>query len=426
MWIGRSKETTTTGALRLKDIEAAAATLGVRARGVLNAKRRDEALPGFAEESETDDEGRIAARSMHEVPILNAVWATLSGTGILEVRPTVVVPGGGAVAWLEGGPEERVLARRKFLTGFLRTKVNGETGSWGLVQPAIAALQMAVLLRGSTPDLLPMNGLRAGKEAVEQPDLLEDFVTDLVYEGVEHRLEELTRLGLLDAGSDYSVPPVVRQCVHAAFGNAGVEHADLVIERTESRLPDHVFQLKVDLQGAKPLIWRRILVPSSMRLSELHEVIQLIFGWMDYHPHQFREGIDVRGTAYGPGEAAGYGEPLTDESTVTVGNLLHDTGDRMSYVYDFGDDWEHRITLEKIDSAAGESLPRCIGGRGAGPAEDSGGTWGWADKVEAANNPTHPEHQDVRDWLGLGPDGDLDPREFDLTGADDALEVLRT
>ena len=56
---------------------------------------------------------------------------------------------------------------------------------------------------------------------------------------------------------------------------------------------------------------------------------------------------------------------------------------------------------------------RCTGGRGAGPAEDSGGVWGWESMVEAVNNPSHEEHADYREWLGLAPGEKLDPKAFD-------------
>ena len=89
----------------------------------------------------------------------------------------------------------------------------------------------------------------------------------------------------------------------------------------------------------------------------------------------------------------------------------------MTYTYDFGDDWVHSIKLEKIlasDDGDGQ-LPRCTAGRGAAPAEDSGGTWGWANIVEAVNDPRHEEHKEYREWLGMLPGETLDPKPSILT-----------
>ncbi|XAS68515.1 plasmid pRiA4b ORF-3 family protein [Micrococcaceae bacterium Sec5.7] len=137
------------------------------------------------------------------------------------------------------------------------------------------------------------------------------------------------------------------------------------------------FQLKIQLKGSKPPIWRRVLVPGSMRLSELHEVIQSVFEWQGYHLHSFE---------------------------VSPGST----------------------TLEKIvPTVNGQDYPCCTGGRGAAPSEDSGGVWGWAEKVEAANDPAHEEHDEIRDWLGLAAGETLDPKAFDVAEADDELDHLR-
>lgn len=96
----------------------------------------------------------------------------------------------------------------------------------------------------------------------------------------------------------------------------------------------------------------------------------------------------------------------------------------LHYRYDFGDSWDHRLTVVG-DQPAGDDVPRCVAGSGAAPAEDSGGVWGWAEKVQAARDPRHPEHDDVREWLDLADGATLDPTAFDVAKTDRRLGVLR-
>nr|WP_277351921.1 plasmid pRiA4b ORF-3 family protein [Arthrobacter sp. SF27] len=188
--------------------------------------------------------------------------------------------------------------------------------------------------------------------------------------------------------------------------------------------PSSVYQLKIMLRNSKPPIWRRLLVPSSVRLDELHNTIQASFEWMDYHLHNFREG-DWPGTLYGPVDPEPFGDSEIDERTVSLHEILEAEGDKFVYTYDFGDDWEHVITLEKVlDPSEGDQLPRCTGGRGQAPREDSGGVWGWMAMMEAANDAQHPEHAEVCEWLGLQRGEIIDPKEFDVDEVNESLEAL--
>ena len=53
------------------------------------------------------------------------------------------------------------------------------------------------------------------------------------------------------------------------------------------------FRIRVDLQGTKPPVWRRIEVPGDILLPRLHEVIQAAMGWSDTHLHRFRTNHDL-------------------------------------------------------------------------------------------------------------------------------------
>jgi hypothetical protein len=263
------------------------------------------------------------------------------------------------------------------------------------------------------------------------------------------RLEALAELGLLTIDTHFRVPPALIGCVADTFDNPWVL-ADLGLGEApddEDMRPlaepsalgapvtaprpaaEPIMQLKIVLKGSKPPIWRRVLVPAGMPLPLLHQLIQALFGWLDYHLHHFQTG-GFRGPTYAPlapdGEDDFYGELAMDESKVRVGGLLPSAGSTMTYTYDFGDNWEHGITVEKILTSDDDSgqLPRCTAGRGAAPAEDSGGIWGWTDIVQAVNDPSHEEHKEYREWLGLRPGETLDPKAFDVEKANKDLADL--
>jgi Plasmid pRiA4b ORF-3-like protein len=178
------------------------------------------------------------------------------------------------------------------------------------------------------------------------------------------------------------------------------------------------YQLKITLRGvAKPPIWRRIAVPSTLPLDLLHEVIQQAMGWEDGHLHVFSTPHRDYGI---PDPDLGY----ADERKVILAKVLARPGTTMRYTYDFGDDWEHDVVLEKVlppDPGVGLS---CLAGKGACPPEDCGGVWGYASLKEVLADPTHKEHEDLLDWLGLDSAADFDPAQFSLDEVNARLRQL--
>jgi hypothetical protein len=167
-----------------------------------------------------------------------------------------------------------------------------------------------------------------------------------------------------------------------------------------------IYQIKVTLQGVRPPIWRRLEVSSDIKLARLHDAIQAAMGWTDSHLHEF----DASGDRFGVPEGA-YDE-VEDERKVSLDELLANPKDRLKYLYDFGDGWEHTVTLEKIlplPRGKKQPRPRCTGGRRSCPPEDCGGPWGYRSMLEALADPRHPEHAQFREWLGRG----FDPEAFE-------------
>jgi Plasmid pRiA4b ORF-3-like protein len=130
--------------------------------------------------------------------------------------------------------------------------------------------------------------------------------------------------------------------------------------------------VKVSLHGSKPPVWRRIEIPSAMRLDLVHEVMQVAFDWHGYHLHVFET---VCGEFGAPDDDDDWAE-RNDETTAALAQVAAAEKAKVVYAYDFGDDWRHDIVVEKIAPAEpGIAYPRCTGGRRAAPPEDSGGIW---------------------------------------------------
>ena len=184
---------------------------------------------------------------------------------------------------------------------------------------------------------------------------------------------------------------------------------------------DRIAELEVTLAWSDPAIWRRVRVPCSFTLADLHWVIQAVFGWENSHLHSF----EVRGERY---EAPSpYGPELDEEraldaSSVTLGELkLGVKGRRFEYVYDFGDHWLHEIAvLDAGPAEPGATYPLCVAGERAAPPEDCGGMGGYEQLIEILFDPQHPEHEEMLDWLGR----ELDPEHFDLDGANERLRQV--
>jgi hypothetical protein len=176
------------------------------------------------------------------------------------------------------------------------------------------------------------------------------------------------------------------------------------------------YQFKIILLGISPKVWRRIQLASSATLEDLHHAIQVVMGWTDSHTHLFcGDEFD-----YGVPDPA-YPNEIKDETGVRLERMFKQINDKMNYVYDLGDDWEHELRLEKIlpyDPAI--RLPVCIEGECACPPDDVGGLPGYENFLEAMEDPSHPEHTALSEWIGgMG----WDAEHFDLVEANDLLRA---
>lgn len=184
--------------------------------------------------------------------------------------------------------------------------------------------------------------------------------------------------------------------------------------------------LHVAIIGAEPDIWRDLRVPATARLNDLHQVIQRAFGWQGYHLHMFT-AVDSAGTKRnfsGNDETAmEIGTEL--DTAVTLEEVLGE-GVTLSYEYDFGDSWDHAITMTGSALApAGEfSL---LTGVSRGPVEDSGGIGGYAELCGILTDKSHPEYAEKADWYSFvtgEPAAGFDPDAFDADAVTASLDRL--
>ncbi len=184
-----------------------------------------------------------------------------------------------------------------------------------------------------------------------------------------------------------------------------------------SKLPGpSVFQLRIHLDEVHPVVWRRVLVPGSVKMAKLSEMLLAAMGWTNSHLHAFEVG-DVRyGMCFDD-----YPDEEIDEKGVTVLRALEGE-ERFAYEYDFGDSWEHDVIIEDLTwPYSGLKFGVCIDGQNACPPEDVGGAPGYAAFLEAIADPDNEDHDHYLEWVG----GSFDAAQFDLVTTNAALQRIR-
>ena len=192
-------------------------------------------------------------------------------------------------------------------------------------------------------------------------------------------------------------------------------------------IPPTTAQLKITLRNLDPDIWRRVTVPHDINLHDLHHVIQAAMPWTNSHLHSFHDGKKYYQQNFDDSPFGGLDDPGSiDESNYRLCDLCPAEGARLLYTYDFGDDWEHDILLEKLTPADKRpARAEVIAGEHACPPDDCGGVPGYCDLVEILLDPKHPEHAERREWLGLKKGEKFDPYFYDLAAANNKLRRLK-
>lgn len=177
-----------------------------------------------------------------------------------------------------------------------------------------------------------------------------------------------------------------------------------------------IIEIEITLDYVEPAVTRTLQVPADIRLDRLHLTVQAAMGWTNSHLYIFEAG----GATWGMADPEFGGEDLPADKT-TLAELIEDTGaETISYLYDFGDSWDHTIRIGKIgDPVPGEIYPRLTEIAGRCPPEDVGGIPGYEEFLEVMADPGPQEHEDIRRWYG----GDFDPNTPDSNEL--RLDVLK-
>lgn len=170
-----------------------------------------------------------------------------------------------------------------------------------------------------------------------------------------------------------------------------------------------VLTFHVRLAEIAPAIWRRFEIRAEGTFWHLHCAIQDSMPWKDYHLHEFRFPAGDRKTRIGiTGFDEGEEELLASWET-PLKDWFVAPPDQCNYVYDFGDHWEHTVTLESREPAEkGKRYPGCLAGERRCPPEDVGGPYGYSEFLHAMADRRHSEHRTFRQWIG----GPWDPESF--------------
>ena len=205
-----------------------------------------------------------------------------------------------------------------------------------------------------------------------------------------------------------------------------------------------ILQLKIVLGGIEPEIWRRFLVEDTITFQKLHNIIQIVMGWENYHLYEFcigeisivpeEEGYNLAESSFHKlfkspefikmmeqGEMQkGSGKLDTDKMNEILQNieknkpkneyglktkinqLITSERQEFTYIYDFGDNWEHTVIVEKIlDKDESKKYPMCLDGERNCPPEDCGSVPGYEHLLEVRKNKKHKEYKElIIEWLG--------------------------
>ena len=176
--------------------------------------------------------------------------------------------------------------------------------------------------------------------------------------------------------------------------------------RSASNSFSQVCTIRIELRDSDPLIWRQVEVPTSITLDVLHDIVQIAMGWRDRHFWEFKTGKQRYGL---PMDEDWGAVPCIEAAEVCLRDVLKPRKTMIDYLYDFGDAWEHRLTVTDIrQGEPGASYPRYTAGEWAGPLEDCGGMACFYSILDAKTDPEHPSHAEMTQWFSH-----YDPKTID-------------
>jgi hypothetical protein len=176
-----------------------------------------------------------------------------------------------------------------------------------------------------------------------------------------------------------------------------------------------LYEFRVSLKYLDPAVWRTFVVPNDLTFDQFHQVLQVVMGWTNSHLHSFR----WREVEIGVPDPE-WIHPLLDSTEVRIADLGLRKRSKLVYAYDFGDDWIHDLVIERVLPYQEDFLPVCHAGARACPPEDCGGPHAYPGFIQAATDPTHPDHEFTQDWVGTS----WNPDAFDPQAINQGLAKL--
>lgn len=160
------------------------------------------------------------------------------------------------------------------------------------------------------------------------------------------------------------------------------------------------YQLKIQIKNSHPPIWRRLIVPAGLSFSQLAVILNEAMGWCGYHLFSFEFyhlGIHVEDNVE-EYDDFGWSDYEREEADETLIDTYLDTEEWFTYIYDFGDDWQHRVTVEKILEDYDKNYAQVLKYKGNTPYEDCGGIDEYYRILEILRNPDSPEYEEMKEW----------------------------
>ncbi|HEY1916145.1 MAG TPA: plasmid pRiA4b ORF-3 family protein [Streptosporangiaceae bacterium] len=190
---------------------------------------------------------------------------------------------------------------------------------------------------------------------------VESVAAALAEEGPD---EALSRVSESMPGADLDARlAAVRATGHPQAGAVAAAVAEFAASGAPQSV-DQVAELTVSLTRTQPPIWRRVQLPVTATLADLHVVIQVLFGWDGDHLHVFQVGKVQYANLYA------HLEETRDEEEIRVRDALTPSVRKINYTYDLGEYWLHEITLNKtLERDPRKKYPVCVGFKGDSPVE---------------------------------------------------------
>lgn len=182
-----------------------------------------------------------------------------------------------------------------------------------------------------------------------------------------------------------------------------------------------MFKIKVVLRGTDPEIWREFEAPSNLKLTSFAGMILCGMGWDEDHLHQFVKVDGKKPTFYATSynELSGHLDARSkDGRKFSIGDLLQKQGDNAFFEYDYGDSWNHVLTLMEVVDCDGNAKVALIGGERACPPEDCGGIAGYMHICEVMKDLDSIDAQDLAECIGCK----FDPERFPLNKAKKVID----